>query len=270
LTRVNIPGGAPFYRLDTKPRRGILPWNEIERCAGRLRTKLLLPADVSLPESHILPADSRHPDPGMREFKARRLPLMLAVRLAAEILRNCAVPPQDLRITFVDPDGNCTKGLEPLVMLAGSLRVYTHEPAAYRQTAASLLNRYGVTLLVSDSPQSFANADLVICDNLSLLTGRERGLICTSDNTRSLPDCRVARIGQVFLPPPLDSLIPPDFDPVRFAAALYELCGVKEMDRLSSAPTLGGEKPQPIEVKALGELLQSVCDHGLRLVKSGR
>jgi hypothetical protein len=136
-----------------------------------------------------------------------------------------------LRVTVVDSKGVLCRALEPLVPLAGSLRVFTPDFSLYRSAAAQLLNRYGVTLVLSDSVGCFAQSHIVVADDLRLFTGRERGLIFTPDET-PLPGCRVVRCREPVFPAACEGLCPPGIDPLHFASALCELCGVKEMERM--------------------------------------
>ena len=233
LLRVDCPGGAPFFRLEAQCRKGASPdWAAIEQAAGRLRTKMLFPEGVEppLPPETTSPARARL-EPGLRAFVPRRLPLLLSLRTAQQVLRASKTPARELCVTVVDSEGALCRSLEPLVPLAGSLRVFTPDFTAYRATAAQLLVRYGAALVLSDSPACFAQSDIVVADELRLFTGRERGLIFTPDPS-PLPGCRVLRCRQPELPGAYAPLCPEGIAPLLFAGALYELCGVKEMERL--------------------------------------
>ena len=232
LTRVEVPGGAPFFRLEAQSRRGQLDWNAIEQAAGRMRTKMLFPEGLAPPAPPQAASPARaQMEPGIRAFVPRRLPLLLCLRTAQQVLRASKTPARNRSVTIVDQKGMLCRSMEPFVPLAGSLRVCTPDAAVYRATAAQLLGRYGITLILSDSPGCFAQSDVVIADDLSLFTGRERGLIFTPDS-RLVPGCRVVRGAEPQLPAPCDKLRPEGIDPLLFASALYELCGVKEMERL--------------------------------------
>ena len=133
LARVNPPGGAPFFRLEAARYRGELPWAEIERAAGRLRTKMLFPEGIQPPAPP--PAQSAAQaqlEPGLRAFAPKRLPLLLCLRAAQEALRLMPLPARELRVTIVDRRGLLCRFLEPLVPLAGSLRVYTPDFGLYK------------------------------------------------------------------------------------------------------------------------------------------
>jgi len=246
LVRVEPPGGAPFFRLEVTWRgKGELPWAEIERAAGRLRTRMLFPEGVCPPPPPpARSASQAQLEPGLRAFVPRRLPLLLCLRAAQQVLQAARTPARQLRVTVVDSKGVLARQLEPLVPLAGSLRVYTPEAAVYRAAAGQLQRRYGVALVISDSPACFAQSHVVVAESLRLFTGRENGLILTPeliltpDGGTALPgNCaahgsRAARCGAPILPEAYARLCPPGIDPLRFACALYELCGVKEMERL--------------------------------------
>jgi hypothetical protein len=171
-------------------------------------------------------------EPGIRPYEPKRLPALLAMRAAQQVLRKCATPAQRLSVALVDPRGVFVRSLEPLIPLAGSLRVFCPDFSIYRATAALLLERYGVTLILSDSVASFAQSDVVVAPSLHLCTGRERGLLFTPDAKTPLPGCRVALGMHPQLPDALERLRPAGIDPLLFASALFELCGVKEPELL--------------------------------------
>ena len=261
LVRVEPPGGAPFFCLETaRRRRGELPWPEIEQAAGRLRTRMLFPEGIAPPPPPpARSAAQAQLEPGLRAFAPRRLPLLLCLHTAQQVLQAARAPARQLRVTVVDSRGALTRQLEPLVSLAGSLRVFTPEPGLYRAAAEQLQRRYGVALVVSDSAACFAQSHVVVADDLRLFTGRENGLIFTPDTETPLPGCRVVRCGAPVLPEAHAGLCPPGIDPLRFACALYELCGVKEMERLQFTHFGFDGVSRAFSVRELAGILDNLC-----------
>jgi hypothetical protein len=259
--RVNPPGGAPFFRLEVYCRKGRggapdVPWGAVERAAGRLRTRLLLPAGICPPAPPpARSAAQAQLEPGLRAFCPKRLPLLLCLRTAQQVLRASHIPARQLRATVVDAKGALCHDVDALVPLAGSLRVYTPDSAQYRAAAARLLSHYGATLVVSDSPACFAQSHVVIADSLRLFTGCERGLIFTPDTQTSLR-ARVVRCHTPQLPEAYAGLCPPGIDPLLFACALYELCGVKEMERLQFGHFAFDHVGRTFTAQELGGLLE--------------
>ncbi|MDR2686939.1 MAG: hypothetical protein LBB75_04245 [Oscillospiraceae bacterium] len=261
LVRVEPPGGAPFFRLEvTRRGRGELPWAEIERAAGRLRTRMMFPEGLCPPPPPPpRSAAQAQLEPGLRAFVPRRLPLLLCLRAAQQVLQAARAPARQLRVTVVDSRGVLARQLEPLVPLAGSLRVFTPDPGLYRAAAEQLQRRYGVALVVSDSPACFAQSHVVVADGLRLFTGRESGLILTPDAATALPGCRAARCGEPVLPEAYARLCPPGIDPLRFACALYELCGVKEMERLRFTHFSFDGVGQAFTLEDLAGMVDNIC-----------
>jgi len=261
LIRVEPPGGAPFFRLEAARRKRCEPpWEEIERAAGRLRTRMLFPEGIAPPPPPAArSAAQARMEPGLRAFVPRRLPLLLCLHAARQVLQASHVPARQLRVTVVDSKGALTRQLESLVPLAGSLRVFTPEPALYRAAAQQLQRRYGVTLILSSSPGCFAQSHIVIADDLRLFTGRETGLIFTPDADTRLQGCRVLRCGAPVLPEAQGRLCPPGIDPLLFACALYELCGVKEMERLQLADYRFDGVSQACTLEDLAGLVDKSC-----------
>ena len=261
LVRVEPPGGAPFFRLEVARRtRNELPWAEIERTAGRLRTRMIFPEGVCPPSPPPPRSASRAQlEPGLRAFAPRRLPLLLCLRAAQQILQSLKTPARQLCVTVVDSKGVLARQLEPLVPLAGSLRVFTPEPSLYRAAAEQLQRRYGITLVISDSPACFAQSHVVVAEDLRLFTGRESGLILTPDAGMAPPGCRAARCGDPILPEAYTRLCPPGIDPLRFACALFELCGVKEMERLGFTHFRFDGVSQTFTLEDLAGMVDNIC-----------
>ena len=260
LVRVDCPGGGPFFRLEAPCRKGGGPdWALVEQAAGRLRTKMLFPEGVvpPAPPEPATPARAQM-EPGLRAYVPKRLPLLLSLRCAQQVLRATAAPAQSLRVTVVDSKGVLCRSLEAIVPLAGSLRVFSTDLSAWRGVAAGLLARYGVTLILSDSVGCFAQSDVVIASDLSLFTGRERGLIFTPDRT-PLPGCRVVRCNDPVLPESCAGLAPEGIDTLLFASALYELCGVKEMERLQFGGFGFDGVSQRYTLEDLAAILENSC-----------
>ena len=122
LVRVETPGGAPFFRLEATYRtragksaaRGELPWAEIERTAGRLRTRMLFPEGVCPPPPPAARSASQaQMEPGLRPFVPRRLPLLLCLRAAQQVLQAAEAPARQLRVTVVDSKGVLTPSWSP-------------------------------------------------------------------------------------------------------------------------------------------------------------
>ncbi|MDR0531225.1 MAG: hypothetical protein LBG83_04075 [Oscillospiraceae bacterium] len=264
--RVNPPGGAPFFRLEVYCRKGRggapeIPWDAVERAAGRLRTRLLLPAGVCLPAPPpARSAAQAQLEPGLRAFSPKRLPLLLSLRMAQQVLRASRVPAQQLRVTVVDTKGTLCHAIDALAPLAGSLRVYTPDAAQYKATAARLLRRWGATLILSDSPGCFAQSHVVVADDLRLFSGCERGLIFSPDTHTPLK-ARVVRCRAPQLPEAYAGLCPPGIDPLLFACALYELCGIKEMERLQFGHFAFDNVSRVFSVQELGGLIEMAGKH---------
>lgn len=263
LVRVEPPAGAPFFLLEATRRKNSkdLPWNEIEHTAGRLRTRMLFPEGVTPPPAPpAASAAQAQLEPGLRAYAPKRLPLLLCLRMAQQVLQLSHVPARELRVTVVDSKGALRRQLEGLVPLAGSLRVFTPEPALYRATAEQLQRRYGIALVVSDSVGSFAQSHVVIADDLRLFTGREKGLIFTPDTQPPISGCRVLRFGPPVLPQAYAALCPPGIAPLHFACALYELCGVKQMERMQVSHIRFDGISQDYTPEDVASMLRIQCD----------
>jgi hypothetical protein len=258
MVRVNVPGGAPFFRLELSARKGGVPWNAVEQTAGRCRTRMLFPSGIRPPAPPKVERAAQN-EPGLRAFQPRRLPLLHCLRAAQQVLRRCETPAQSLSVALVDPRCVAGRALEPLVMLAGSLRVFTPDLPAYRAVAAQLLERYGVTLILSDSEGCFAQSDVVIADDLSMFTGKERGLIFTMPGVPAPSGCRVCRPAGLPLPEEFAALCPPGIHPLHFAAALFELCGVREMERLQPQGYVfqQGAQEEPADAETLAAMIDA-------------
>lgn len=125
-----------------------------------------------------------------------------------------------------DPDARVQAALFPFVNLAKTVKVYTRRAQSYAAIRTELLAESGLSLIVSEQQETLADCT-VILDPFAQIPGYPMG-------TLTLRKCgRVVLAGEgVRLPAEYAERCPEGVDPLLFAAALYELCNVRELSDL--------------------------------------
>lgn len=218
--QVAVKGGTPFFCVEASRRRGTLPWEDIAFCAGRCAGRMLLPEGV------VPPAGSP-----VKPFLPDALAPLVLFNTACEVLLRRQKPPGEECITLLDPKGVLAQRAGRLLPFASLVRVVTDNTSAYEQTAEQVMEDYGAALLVQDTFSGARDSTVVIAPGgltesffperkCAVFTNRETsgGYLCITAEGIDLPDtfCR---------------LIPEGIDPDRFACALYESCGLRELGR---------------------------------------
>ena len=218
--QVAVKGGTPFLCVEASRRKGGLPWEEIAFCAGRCAGRMLLPDGVIPPEGGPVKA-----------FLPDALAPLILFNTACDVLARRRRPPGEECITLLDPQGRLARRAGRLLAFASLVRVVTDNTAVYEQTAEQVMEDYGAALLVQDTFAGARDSTVVIApDGLresffpkrkcAVFTNRESsgGYLCITAEGIDLPE-------------PYCRLIPDGINPDRFAGALYEASGLRELSR---------------------------------------
>ena len=143
-------GDVPFYLLKCVPSQKGIVWSKVEKTAGPLAAKMVLPQNVVPPRGSTIIAYD------YTEF-ARRLLVNFALetmKKAAQRKRLCAV--------LVDIQGRCTGVAVELLRCCAELTILTMHASAYDGCLLYTTENMGVTPVISSDPQIMDWADLII------------------------------------------------------------------------------------------------------------
>ena len=218
--RVALSGAVSFYRLTTQSVRGEIPWERIADAAGTLRTCMLLPKGMSPDETS-----------GVRAFVPQTLPLLLLFNAGLCDLRARGLPAQETQVTVIDERAVLADRIDCLAPFAGTLRVCTAKPERFFSAQRRLLEQNGLSLCLSGMAAPLPDSGVLFAQSCARAPRLFRGLMFTCERRRFLRAETVVGTDLV-LPPAFETLREPEIDRIQFAAALYERCGVKELENL--------------------------------------
>lgn len=219
--RVALPGAVSFYRLTAQSVNGEVPWRAVSEKAGKLRAFLLLPKGVS-PEKAS----------GVREFLPKTLPQVLLLNAAVDVLKKQQLPAPETQITVVDEAAVLAERIDLLAPFAGTLRVLTAKPERYAFAQRRLMEGFGLSLCVCAAEAPLPENGVLLTRSAARAPRLFRGLIFSFDRRRFL-FAETFAAADVTLPPKFEALRPPGIDKLQFAAALYERCGIKELENIT-------------------------------------
>ena len=207
LSRVAVRGGAFFYTLTLyADKHGEVDFSAVpEMCLRRV-----IPVEgTELPEKCPV-----------KLYRPSVFPLTVLLKRAED-------DPRTRTIGIVDPKARLQHGVEHFIPYAKTIRVFTEMPEKYDAVCEMLVKAWGVAPVVSNNPTSIQSCDYVFApfqniENVrqGIVRVRQGGNTFLSGNT-------------VLLPPEIEMRRPAGTDPLLFAAALYELCNVKEIETLT-------------------------------------
>ncbi len=232
ISSVAVRSGAPFFVVTVKKTKYGVPWQTVKTVCGRLSQRLLLPEGLTLPDGY-----------GMDSFEPAVLPAKLILNCAAEAFSRCETEASRLSICIVDRKGVLPHIIDSLIMHAATIKIVTDKLSVYSMAAADIMERYGATLIIDDSIGLAQNCTAVITTDISQLSGSEKGLIF-APQCRHRADFKNVVTGEgIAMPEEYLRLIPEGVNPLLFASALHELCGVAVLEKaafqkylLNSAP----------------------------------
>lgn len=219
LFKVPVPGGSPFYVLragERVPQDALL--GTAARCAPVVLTDLPIP-----------------PDAPVQCFAPRLFPLRRAADALFRLLRETALPPQQVTLGICDPHGALRGRVCAFLPFAADVRIVTRDAAAYEADVRTAAREWGAGLT--------AGEDDALLGRCTVLLG-DAGCSGTDAPLRFsvLPGADALSPLPLALPPALEALRPASVDAERFAAALSELCGVPVPDEASADGVLFGAR----------------------------
>ncbi len=203
-------------------RRGTVRFNKIyEHCIGRRKT-ILCDEKLNLFNTHF------------KRFNSLTFKKRLLENYICSILDSADFPPSELEISYYDPKAESPSFAEKLLKYTSRLTVVSNMPRFYENEAERLAEKYGASMLVSNSveklvPCSILIAPTIIKESLptvssSLIFTLKRPPIPVSGNiitdyTAALPEKYAA--------------LKPDFvDDIYFMSGLYSLCSAYELGEI--------------------------------------
>lgn len=213
--RITLPTGEVFFIVRAEKHRGKIPWKKIERCLGFLRDGVVLPEGITVPEGV-----------GIKAFTPERLPLLMLFNSAVKHIKKERKTYG--RLCVVDEKGLFIPFAEKLILNFGEIKIITPCKDEYEGLSLLLLQKYGASLLITDKGK--ADGDVVISPRGEEVDITFSGVFYTLKNRRLLSGRVLCPKGQI-LPPLCDEMCPLGVDSLTFASALYEKCGVKELEK---------------------------------------
>ena len=221
LLRVPLPERTFFYVLRGSRRsepRTLL--RMAARCAPDVLTALPIP-----------------PDAAVRRFTPRAFPLQRAAAALCAILPETRLPPQELSVGALDPDGALCGRTEMLLPLAADVRIVTRDPRRFGEDALHARRRFGASLTVGENAALLTDCGAVVCAAPeAAIRGVPVVLSCApADGAFSLLP--------VQMPETYARLCPASVPHDLFAAALAEKCGVRAPALFACAGAAYGGEP---------------------------
>lgn len=216
VQKIPVRGGAFFYDVTVyADRRGEVDLTALPAIVGNSAQRILLCDGIDVDLS-----------PPMRLFTPSLFFSMIFMNSALDFIKVEDTPPEQRILGIVDPDAHLPHAILPFVKLAKTIKVYTKSPKKYEALSAELLEDWGLSLILSDTPQALSDCT-VLLDPFAQNGKSFSGLLTLHKNGRS-----VLSGESIALPPEYAERCPQGADPAWFAAALYELCNVSELKSL--------------------------------------
>lgn len=214
LSHVAVRGGAFFYTLTLyADKHGNVDFSAVpEMCLHRV-----IPVEgVTLPQTSPV-----------KLYIPSVFPLTVFLRSAVGLLQRAEDDPCVRTIGIVDPQARLQHAIEQFIPYAKTIRVYTDFPEKYEAVRELIAQAWGVAPIVGQQNGSCNGCDYVFAPfqkTAKTVQGtirvRQGGGVLLAGDT-------------VALPPEIETRRPKGTDPFLFAAALYELCNIREMQELS-------------------------------------
>ncbi|MGN1419868.1 MAG: hypothetical protein ACI4W6_11100 [Acutalibacteraceae bacterium] len=219
--KIVLKPGSAFYKITAADYRGKIPWKAVENAAGKLCVKAVLPDGIDLPENSPI-----------KRFEPAVYPFRVLFKSAVSVLEKMSLEPTRLYVTVFDENAYVIDLIEELVSLACCIRIITSCFDDYSRLADRLLSRYGISLVIRTAfDKSVLESTVIISDKSAFVPMTYKGILFTNEKRRMLSTA-VMSGKKITLPEKYEKLCAKKADRLTFAGALYELCGIDELDGL--------------------------------------
>lgn len=220
VRRVKISGAQPFFIVSTAKDLKNIKWTELEKSLGRMSGSLLMPNNVTPPETANVKALTI----------TDNLPAKILFNTAIKISKLSSLPSKCQRITVVDRAGIYLDNIENLVKQASVVRVITDKIIQYECVAQKILKRLGASVSISNAFKKEIKSDIIISP-FEQITSVD-SLILSTDSCRVMTP-RTALSTKISLPNDLKVFLPAGIDEHEFACALFDSCGLARLAKQS-------------------------------------
>ncbi len=219
--RVETGNSLPFFIMKVQKHKGKIPFDAMCDILGTLKNSVILKENIALPENS-----------GIHLFSGEKLKKRLIFNSAVHNIALRKLSPTEISVTVIDFTGEYINDIEKLVFLCGEISIVTHEKLMYNRLRHFLLEKYGVSVLITDSVNKLLkDTDFIISCSSVNIPIYFNGTIYT-DRKKAVMGGQVIAGEGIELPPKYEKLCPEGFDKMKFACALYEKCGIEELAKL--------------------------------------
>lgn len=218
IDKITVKDCLPFYRITVKNQSGKLPFSEIEKAAGKLCTRAVLPKNVTLPKNTAL-----------KRFIPKVFPQRVLFNSALSVIKSLELDPVRMYVTVFDENGYLIDLIRRLLPFSCMIRVVTWCADAYEKEADAILKQYGASLVIMEKFEpSILESTVIISDKSGFLSAKYKGILFTNERCRTLGE--VFYSDKIAFPEQLDELFCGDISRLDIAGALYELCSFKDFE----------------------------------------
>lgn len=220
VEKITVDESMPFYRITVKMQRGKLPFHEIEKAAGRLCARAVLPKDIQLPKNTKI-----------KRYVPKVFPQRVLFNSALRVIKKLDLDPVGMYVTVFDENGYLIDLVWRLLPFSCMIRVVTQCTDAYEKEARQMLKQFGVSLIIMTRYEpSILESTVIISDKSSFLPANYKGILFTNERCRSLGE--VFYCEKIELPEQIDELFGDDISRLDIAGAMYELCSFKDFENI--------------------------------------
>lgn len=222
LEKVTVKNGAPFFAVTIfENTDGTIDYNEIYRILGRCAKRLVISRDTDFTETR---------DVGL--FRPSLLPYLLLFNSGVKLSKKYTEEQQTNKLTLgiIDLDGILKERIIPLVQIFANIKIITDNPLNFEPVCDKILSEWGLPIIITDNENGVADCDFILSP--FIIPNSVFSNCCAIRNSENGALTRFSGEG-VTLPPEYSQLIPENTDPLIFASALFELCGVNSLSDMS-------------------------------------
>lgn len=224
LSTIPVYKGAPFYLLEiTIGKRGV-DWERVLSSVGKCASRLIVNSETDIPDKMNISL-----------FKSDKLYKKIIKNTFVYILKNNIDKTNLRKVSVIDVTGESSEFVENLVSYSSSLSITTDSKEAYYAACERIKENSGLCPVFTKSSE---DCDMKInCD---------KGMLFVINNSHIM---NISTGSDIKAPDIYEHLLPEGVDAYDFYSALYELCGVFELENcIFETLTVNNEKKRAEDI----------------------
>lgn len=234
--------GSAIRLISYSHKRGKIPWRIICKQIDQVEQKrILCPVSLQIPQ-----------ETGLKRFTPSYYGSLMAQNIFFSILNQAEIPPSQLQLMLYDPCARYQEAARRMMTYCAQLWICTENPIEYRKMIQEMREELGGEPFLTDRIEPIGECQAVLSPGRWMIPykGENHPMLFSGFPPMASFHGLFFWRYHMNLPKEYRHICPLSLENFYFLAALYELCGIRDIGRLTPDSCICGEEDYSLEKMA--------------------